>query len=251
LIIALVFGLVALIGGGVAAWFGRRSQRRAQAMAGTATIGCADARSLVGRGAEARAECVGSAGPGADGLVVAPYSGRECVWYRSTTSHHYWDWQTRQGRRERVRKQRTIAEQRSDRPFTLSDESGSVLVDGHDAHVDHARQVVDEFQDEASTAWGIDIGGMRIGGGDTIGFQRQEWVIDAGERLYVLGGVAERADSVALTRPDAPGAELFVSTRSEKELVHATRRVQGILYAIAGVAVVAGVALLILAAGLA
>lgn len=74
-------------------------------------------------------ELNGKAESGADGPIIAPLSRRECVWTsreveelrRGNKNRRYWE---------------TIIEERCDRPFYLSDETGRVLIDPTGAEID-------------------------------------------------------------------------------------------------------------------
>ncbi|MGH9136610.1 MAG: GIDE domain-containing protein [Acidimicrobiales bacterium] len=173
MIISLAGAVALLVGAGIAVWFGRRSQRRARAMTSTATVRCSDVPTLPRGEAAVLAACNGRAEPGAAGVLVSPWGGQPCVGYRSTTSEHYWDWQTRKGRRERVRRVRTVANDESDAPFRVTDDSGSVNVDVRGARVDRPRKVYDQFDNGRASAWTVNIGGLQLE--NAIGFQRQEW----------------------------------------------------------------------------
>jgi hypothetical protein len=208
---------------------------------------CADVKDLLGT--DALAECDGRAD--AQSLLTAPFSGQPCVWYRSTVSHIYWAWENHNGERRRERKKRTVSEQRSDAPVTLTDDSGTVLVDPRDATIDHPRKVFDEFEKEGSTGFSLDLGTLTVNRGDTIGFQREEWIIGPGEQLYVLGGVSDHTGDVAITKPATDRGELLISTRSEEQILGSTQRLKLGLFAGAGLAMVTGVALLVFAATLA
>lgn len=238
--------LVAAVGLGLLA---RRARHRVAAIADTPTSRCADVGQTAAPGSDTRVECVGAATPGPGGPLTSPLSSRECVWYRATVTEHYWDTEHRtdaQGRSttDRVRRTRQVSNDNSSSPFTLTDGSGSVTVDPRDGRIDRPEKARDEFQDRPREGLLKEL----VFGSRTIGYQHEEWLIAPGTQLFVNGAVVQRGDGVALARPP-DGGDLLVSTRSEEELLAATRRAAtgwmvgaGVL-AVAGlVALVAGVA---------
>lgn len=74
-------------------------------------------------------ELNGKAESGSDGPIIAPLSRRECVWTSRKVE------ELRGGYKNR-RYWETIIEERCDRPFYLSDETGKVLVDPTGAEID-------------------------------------------------------------------------------------------------------------------
>lgn len=239
--IAIIFGLVLLAVSGFLGWLAYKHARRADQMAATATVRCADA-------VAGRCEVVGQAQPGPTGTLTAPFSGVTCVWHRSTVTEHYWDTEWRgtgsNRRRERVRKTRQVSDDRSAHPFHIDDGSGHVGVHPDGAHVDAPHQVFDRFRHAGPGAggWDLSIGPIQLGGGDrTIGWAYEEWVIWPGQRLYALGDADAVGGFLVLRRP-AEG-ELVLSTRSEAELSLTTRRNMYLAGAGAAVAGILGVVL--------
>jgi hypothetical protein len=164
------------------------------------------------------------------------------VWYRSKTTEHYKD-RDSEGR-SRTRK-RVLSEQQSGAPFTLIDDSGTVLVDAGAARVrvDCPQKTLDKFERGASP-WAIESSSRGFGlSYNVTGVQRDEWTISAGETLYVLGAASDRGDSIALTAPDMDDGQLLVSTRTEQQLTHSGHRIHVALYVGACVGVIGGLSL--------
>lgn len=221
--VLVVVGAVLVVAAVVPALLGRRARRRAQAVADTPTTRCEDVGMMTIPGQDTRVECIGVAAPGSAGPLTAPLSDRECVWYRSQVTEHYWDTERRtdaQGRStsNRVRRTRQVSDEHSSAPFTITDETGSVAVDARDARIDRPEKALDRFEDRPREGiWKELVFGSR-----TIGYQHEEWVVAAGTPLYVIGAAVQRGEGWVLARP--PGGELTVSTRSQEELLAATRR---------------------------
>lgn len=237
-----VVGVVALAVAAVLAVLGKRARARVTAIAGTETSRCADVAQAAASGSETRVECAGSAAPGPTGSLTAPFSSRECVWYRATVTEHYWDTERRtdsQGHStsRRVRRTRQVSDDHSSSPFVLTDDSGSVAVDPRDGRIDRPEKARDEFQDRPREGLLKEL----VFGSRTIGYQHEEWLIAPGTALFVNGVAVQRADGSALARPPS-GGDLIVSTRSEEELLAASRRAAIGWFAGAGVLAVGGLA---------
>lgn len=244
-----VVGLVLLAGAAIPAFLGRRAQRRVAAIEGTPTTRCSDVATSVVPGSDGRVECVGGAVAGPGGPLTAPLSERACVWHRSRVTEHYWDTETHrdsQGRTtsNRVRRTREVSDSASTAVFGVADDSGAVGVDPRGARMDQPEQALDQFQERPREGFFKEL----VFGSRTIGFQHEEWLIAEGTPLYVNGAAVQRGDAWVLAKPTG-GGELTVSTRSQEELLAATRRaVKGW---VAGAAVLAVVGAGLLVAGLA
>jgi hypothetical protein len=225
ILIAIVAGIVALVG------------RRHLAQMSGATLNVSDARAAAGQG---KVEFAGAAAAGPGGLLKAPYSGAECVWYSSRTIARY---EVRQSYRDANGNENWRTEQRNEvvssdvspQAFTITDSSGSILCDPRDADVD-APVYFSDFQQPAG---GINIGPLHlnIGNGNLLGFDREESVIAAGQELFLIGAVRAGADGNA-TLSKGKG-RFLISTRSEEQLtVSASRQARwgSVVAALAGAA---------------
>lgn len=240
-----VVGVVLLAAAVVLGVLGGRARGRATAIESTPTTRCADVGQTTAPGSDARVECVGHATRGPSGSLTAPLTSRECVWYRSSVSEHYWDTEHRrdaQGRTtsHRVRRTRQVSDDRSSSPFAVTDDSGAVAVDPRGARVDQPEKALDRFEDRPREGLLKEL----VFGGRTIGYQHEEWLVAEGTPLYVNGAVVQRGDGWTLARPPG-GGELTVSTRSQEELLAATRRAATAWFAGAGVLAAAGLAALV------
>ena len=259
----LIAGIVLLLIA-VAAFFYARSERgdARKAMA-TETVTCADAMGLskgvadeVGAGDfRQRCEVVGKA-TAVGSAAKAPESGAEAVWHRTVITHKYWVMESRtvDGRttRSRDERQEVVSEIASAVPFSVADDSGSVLVRPEGAEVDEPEKVVDRFE-PAEGVQDDDRGffsSLLRSGADSgsLGFQHEEWIIRPGARLYVQGELSDRGGELAFAAPQDDGAFL-ISTRSEEEIVSDKLRTAKIATIVAAVSAVLGVGLAI--AGLA
>ena len=147
-------------------------------------------------------------------------------------------------RPRRVQQTREVSRERSPHPFDLRDATGTVTVLPEGASIDHAQKVYDRFEDKEG--FQIDLGAMSFGaGGDVIGYQREEWVIQPDTQLYVLGGVQSGASGPAVGRPRE--GRFVISTRSEETLVKSALRQKAIGTVCGGIAAAAGVACIVIA----
>ena len=255
----LVVGIICLLGAAGLAFLARSQARRLRQMRETDTLTCGAIADLHraavqegGPGSFAHScEIVGVAAPGEGGPLRAPESGEEAVWHRVTVTEHYWDWQRdSDGDRRRVRRRRELTDQRSDASFTVDDGTGRMLVAPEGAAIDHAPKTFDRFVEDRQEAEAGAGALAQIAGAisrwtdDTIGFQREEWSIRPGARLYVIGEVSDRGGRLEL----AKGGEgrFVVSTRSEAQLQTSAKRWSGGLAIAAGVLALAGVVLVVL-----
>jgi hypothetical protein len=237
--------VLALAAAGFALW----RRRLLGDVAGTETSTIADlaASGEPGR----RCELKGTAEPAATGPLRGPFSEQECVWYRARVTQRYWEWETRsdsrgESRRERVERTRVVSDESSEAPFVLDDGTGRAIVEPRGARVDRPEQTLDRFDPDSAPGWlsalgtGLDL----FASAGTVGFQREEWVIRPGARLYLLGATGGTGTELRVVKP-ASGRYL-VSTRSEEELTASTRRQVQLGFAAAAVLGAAGAVLLVL-----
>jgi E3 Ubiquitin ligase len=255
----LIGGLVLI---GIAAgllWFAQTRRKLHAEVSGTETSTCGDLdqlrRQVAGEAGAGqfrqRCELAGNAQPEAQ-PVKAPFSGQDAVWYRTKVTHHY---------RERVRRKRgsdyvtdwddrtrVVAEEESQTPFQLDDGTGRVLVDPRDAKLDEIEESFDRFEpDPGGSGGSVEFLGLKIqttSGSESVGFQREEWIIRPNRRLYVLGEVSDSSGRLQVSKPSE--GRFLISTRSEEEIAAGAKK--AVTYSTIGAAVagVAGVVLVVL-----
>jgi len=179
---------LAALGGGIFVFFsGFRTWRRMRLIQDTPT-------SAVRSMALGRAELHGRAAE--KGELVAPFTGRPCVYYRYLVEE-----EVRSSRRRR--RWRTLEKGSSEAwPFYLDDGTGRALVDPRGATLDLPRdyRAVDPPLTGPAGAF-LEERGIRTRG--FLGFRKRlrltEWHIAPGEEIYVLG-VARERDGIAHER---------------------------------------------------
>src|SRR4051812_579797 len=258
----LIAGVILIVIAVVPLLIGRSHRGKARDAASTETLTCGDLTQLSsGVGQEVgpgdfsqRCEVVGRAEAGEGGVLSAPHSGTEAVWHRSQVIHRYWQYETRtvgdETQRTRVEKDEVVSDITSAAPFVVSDGSGQVVVSPEGAEIDHPERVVDRFEPYTDGApapsglAGVLSSVLRAGAqSGTLGFRYQEWILRPGARLYVNGEVSDASGRLAFAKP-ADG-RFIVSTRSEEQIVGSAEKTALWSTVGAGVAAVAGVALII------
>ncbi|MEA2481277.1 MAG: hypothetical protein QOJ07_3199 [Thermoleophilaceae bacterium] len=245
--------VVAAIAAGIAWW----QHRKLHELVAVDTSTCADLRQLadaVNETEEAagafsqRCELVGAARPANGKALNGPFSGDACVWYRTKLTEKYWDWQTtgtgKEQRRERVQRERTLQESDSEYAFLVDDGTGQARIDPRSADIDQPQRVFDEFNQENESALESIVSAFSaslIGGGNTIGIRKEEWIVPVDARLFVQGEVFDERGQLAMRKP--PKGAYRVSMRSEEELTKSASRWRVVAGVTAVVAFVAGVGL--------
>jgi E3 Ubiquitin ligase len=137
------------------------------------------------------AEVVGHA---AGAPLVAPLSGTACLWYVIRVSERYSGWSPAPLGPAREEHTETLAEQASGR-LSLSDETGTVLVDPAGAELTLGTPSFQEFEGRAGDG-SLTARVARILGTDppqnrhkkeTLGFLVEEWAVTTGSELRVVG----------------------------------------------------------------
>jgi hypothetical protein len=250
----LVAGIVCIVLAAIAAGVAWWSHRKHKELAAVETSTCGDMRQLADAVIETtgagvfreRCELVGSAKPAQIGTVEAPMTKRECLWYRSTVTEEYWDWEWRERNgervRDRVRKTRVLSDQSSDIPFAVDDGTGQAVIHTAGLTVDQPVEVLDRMDPDTKTDGLIDFLGDALLGvsEDTIGYRREEWIIPVDARLFVQGEVTDEQGTLMLRKPEK--GTFRVSTRSEEELLKGARSgrrwgsVAAVVFGVAGIA---------------
>jgi hypothetical protein len=209
------------------------------------TAELATVRELGGSAFSRISEVTGTAAPGPLGELKSELAEVPCIWYRYEIRRRYWDSSTdSDGNRSRERTE-TVAKLASTQPFRVADATGSVLVRPDGLAIDHAQRVLDQFDPDQGTG-SISFLGISIGmGSDTIGYEREEWIVRSGTPIYVLGEARDQGGEVVIGKP-ASGVHV-ISTRSEAELRKSAQRTQRILMWSALAAVIIGLVLLVAA----
>lgn len=217
-------------------WGGTLAERKRQVLLATETVTCGDLAATfdavtaeLGSTTFGRVvEVCGRARPGPVALV-APLSDRPCVWYRSTITEHYREYEWRGSEknndrhRELVDKSRTVSDETSSDAFAIDDGSGSVLVAVDDAKIDVPEQVMDRRVQGDDSGWAnrfsVNIGPFSLtGSGEgTTGYQHREWIVAVDATVFAIGE-AQRDGSgggLRLGKPRDKAAPFIVSTRDE------------------------------------
>lgn len=179
-------GLAGVAGIGVLAWVS--THRRARAIAELAT-------SRIGSAAQGYVELVGRASVAPDNLIVSPFSGMACIWYRYTVY----------SKDNNDRNWREVDSATSEATFEIADRTGACLVDPDDAEVVGAQRRV-SYQGDTKQVEDLLFGGgliyvlgefSTIGGASTaldahadVGDLLAEWKRDAAglKRRFDLNG---------------------------------------------------------------
>lgn len=141
--------------------------------------------------------------PGAGGLLVAPLSGRECVWYQQETRRHL----SRAVRSGAERDVRVESVTTSDRPFGVTDDHGRVvMVDPEGlrqadlvwAHRDERTAGPHERTDpRAGPSRPMSRRALRY---ETTGFENLEWIVAPDADVVVAGMLAPDGQVTAPSR---------------------------------------------------
>jgi len=220
----------------------RQDDARAR-MIGTERSTVETVRTLAGAAGEAAGsgsyrevvELSGQVEVGPGGPLSSPETGTDCVWFRHLVQRRYRK-RSNDGKATTSNATETVTSETSDAPFLLRDETGEILVRPGGA-VDGVRKALGEFRKTEAS-------GRRRE--DTIGYEHEEWVLEAGTRLYAVGEVADEEGTLVLRNP--PGGTLLLSTRTEEELLadaagsaRNLRVLAGVIGVVAAALAVAGV----------
>ena len=208
--------IVFLLGLAPVAW-GYVQQRKYDAMHATPTLGCAE---IAAGGRLVTCEVKGTAVPGPQGTVQAPFSERPCVWFRAKVTVRYEHHEHRDGRRRTTTREKTVHDETHGSPFGIQDAGGQILV-MHDRHpVDGAPRTVSHFEPAGHD---VNLFGLhlRVNLSNVKGHRYEEWIVPAGQPMYALGAAGPDGDRLVMRRPaDDP---FIISARSEEELSKSLR----------------------------
>ena len=132
-----------------------------------------------------------------DQPIVAPYSASECVWYRSVLEK-----EVQSGNDQRSWK--TVADDQSDAPFWVEDDTGRVLIRPKGASVDAPQRTRDIHSGKPQRYGRLSLLQSLSGSGslplslDTSRYRTTEWYLLPGDQIYILGEATLRDEVVAL-----------------------------------------------------
>lgn len=228
MIVLFIFGAVLLLVAIVAFGSMRHARSELHAMIGTQTLPVSELEVLQSASREVapvgafqhKCEVVGVAEPRPEGPLRSQLTGSQCVWYRYVVTRHYEHVTHQNGRRRVRRRAEQLTETNSWESFGLRDSQGQLIgVDPGGSQIDEPQQTVQEFEPHrpsGPTMFGLQLPNA-FGRNGTTGYTYEEWIVPPGRRLYVLGEVNDRAESLMIGKP-ADGGHFIVSTRSEQEL---------------------------------
>jgi hypothetical protein len=203
--------VVFVIGLAVLAW-GFFRQRKRDVMDETPTLTCAE----IAAGAQpVTCEVKGAATPGPHGMVKAPFSGRDCVWYRTKVTVRYEHHEYRDGRRHTTTREETVHDDTCPVPFGVQDGTGQILVLHERASLDGAPRSVERYEPAGQNVnlFGLD---FRVNFSNVKGHRYEEWIVPAGHPMYVLGSAGVQDRRLTMRRPD--GSPFIISAISEERL---------------------------------
>jgi hypothetical protein len=198
-----------------------------------------------------KCEVAGKVEPGPSGTVRSELSGTECVWHKHVVTRKYWETARRDNSgsysSRRVERKERVTEHESGEPFLVNDETGTVKVHPGKA-LEHMRRVVNRFEpyEENQQGTKLSVGKFSLTlptrrREGTIGYEYEEWVLEPGTQVYVLGEANDTSGKIVIDQPS------LVSTKSEEELMRDARSKQKFHTVAGGIGVVAGVAFLLIA----
>ena len=164
-----------------------------------------------------------------DAPLRAELSGQECVYYSMTVSERYEERYTETdssgNTQQKTRTGTTVVTSNTQSvPFTLTDATGSILVEPDGASID-ARSVVNRYDphQQGMTAlqfgsFSFQLGGIGGGGRRILGYEYRESIIPTGQQLYILGDAADAGGTLSVRLPQEKGKPYIVSIKSEEEL---------------------------------
>jgi hypothetical protein len=165
-----------------------------------------------------------------DSPLTAEHSKTPCVWYHATTTREYEERVHNKGSGSATRRgSETVASRQDATRFSLSDDTGTILVDPEDAEV-VSKVSFDEFKPE--------VGRFGGGGRKTVGYRYKEQIVPVGQTLYVFGEASDTDGVLAVRKPTTKG-RFIVSVKSEEAMVREYAGSAKFLY-------VAGIAALVL-----
>lgn len=220
-LIFLLFGVVALVAGGVVLYFRSRQLGKMASMSQVETSGCSEVTGLsTGTPVEVKGtlRC--------EQPLTSEMAGKECAYYLSRVIREYEEPDRDDDRPGSNRRSETIASNEQFAPFVVEDETGTAGVRPEGAEID-ALQVMNRFERDAEGGPGITLGGFTVNLGNrerTIGYRYQENILPVDEPVYVLGVMREDGEIGAPRPAEEADQRFLVSYRSEEQLEKKYRR---------------------------
>lgn len=214
-LIFLLFGVVALVVGGVLLYFRSMQLGKMESMHQVETSGCSEVSSL---SAGTPVEVKGTLR--CEQPLTSEMAGKECAYYLSQVVREYEEPNRDDDRTGSNRRSETIASNEQFAPFVVEDKTGAVGVRPEEAEVD-ALQVMNRFERDTEGAPGITLGGLTVNLGNrerTIGYRYQENILSVDEPVYVLGIVKEDGEIGAPRTEEEKEHQFLISYRSEEQL---------------------------------
>lgn len=185
--------------------------------------------------------------------LTSPLGERPCAHYRMRIVREYEEeYEQRESdgtvRRGTRRSSETMSTQSESRDFDLVDESGALRVRLEGASFDGLTETVNRFEPGEQMGANVSFGrfSMALGrlgpGRRTLGFRYHEVVLPLDRRLTVIGRANDAGGEVAV---GAGGNAFLVTTRSKSEIIGSAETTAKITAALSGIALLAGLGLVI------
>lgn len=197
-----MYALMTLLAAGVEAGAGAVSRR----------VGSARRRRVIDKaapvadGTAGLREVSGRATKGPAGTVVAPFSGRSCVWYALTVKERYHAWRPGPLGPTKVVRHVKVAEQLSG-PLYVTSDTAAVRVDPRGARLELGDPAYAEFEDSPAGPLAVRLAAM-LGGrlrprhrDRTLGFVVEEHVVLDGDALHVVGQIRTELGDLVIGKP--------------------------------------------------
>ena len=191
--------------------------------------------------------------------LVSELSQTKCVYYSMSVTREYeetyWETDDKGSKVQRTRRgSESVASNSRSISFLVRDATGTISVDPDGASfVDE--KVFSRFEQGDIRGAGLRFGSYNLTLGSlamqadrrTLGYRFEESAIPVGRPIYVLGEAVDSDGRLRIRKPDKKGASFIVSLKSEEQLVKGAQSSAVGLKVGAAVAVVAGIACLVLA----
>jgi hypothetical protein len=251
-------GVAALLAGGML-YPSRRAQARHRSMYLTETTTTSTLRSLqeaatsaAGAGAfRQQVELSGRTVAAPSGLLTSEMAKAPCVWHRHRVTRKYREVsRDSKGNRRTSTREEVMTEDVTPDAFLLRDGGGEITI-VPSGEVDGARKSLSEFREENQDRTEVKIGSFSFsfagsGDGDTLGYEYEEWVLPPDTAIFVQGEASDRDGALQVAKPEGKG-DLFISTKSEADLLKDASHDARLYGVLAAVAAVAAVVLVVLA----
>jgi hypothetical protein len=173
----------------------------------------------IGVGLRRQVGIVAAVGPGPDGVLTTPEGGVECVWWQVERIRHYTEWVNGEPHDRTER----IGHNWSRSTFTLTDETGTLVVRPGDADVLSAPEVYsrqEEFEQDGSV-----LGPLVGHGSRTTAVVYVEHALPVGATIYVHGEAHDLNERFVTIGKPLDGGPFILSTQPEHLIRSAARNV--------------------------